>query len=112
MSRSVFTQIIDREIAAEIVFEDQQCIVINDRNPQAPFHVLVIPKKPLRSLLDATAEDKQLLGHLNWVAAHVAQRAGHQHFRLIANNGADAGQTVFHLHFHVLANTQLNEQGL
>ena len=112
MNSSVFSRIINREIPADIIFEDEQCIVIRDIHPQAPVHLLVIPKKPIESLMQASIDDAALLGHLNIIAAQVAREAGCQGFRLIANNGADAGQTVFHLHFHVLGKKTLTEQGL
>ena len=102
--KTLFTRIIDREIPAAIVYEDELCIAFKDLNPQAPLHVLVVPVKPLPKLSDATATDEPLLGHLLGVAARVARDAGYgEAFRLAINNGAGAGQTVFHLHVHVLA---------
>jgi len=116
MSESIFTRIINGEIPADCLYEDQHCIVIRDIHPQAPVHLLVIPKKPLVSLLEASEEDAPLLGHLNYVAAKVAKQEGLSAFRLVANNGAGAGQTVFHLHYHVLGHRQgdaaMSEQGL
>jgi histidine triad (HIT) family protein len=101
---SLFTHIINRDISADIVFEDDICIVINDIAPQAPVHMLVIPKQPMARLVDADAADQALLGHLMLVAGRVARQVGiGDAFRLVVNNGADAGQTVFHLHLHVLA---------
>jgi len=101
---TLFTRIINREIPAEFLYEDDQCIVINDIDPKAPVHMLVIPRKPIARLADASADDKALLGHLMWVAGEVARQAGvEEAFRLIVNNGIGAGQTVFHLHLHVLA---------
>lgn len=100
---SIFTRIMQGEIPADIVFEDDHCIVINDIHPQAPVHMLVIPRKPLVSLVDAEETDQALLGHLLLVAANIAKQCGIDNgFRLVANNGKGAGQTVFHLHFHVL----------
>jgi histidine triad (HIT) family protein len=108
---TLFTRIINREIPAQILYEDDQCIVINDIAPQAPVHMLVIPRKPIPRLVDATAEDKAVLGHLMWVAGEVARTAGvDEAFRLVVNNGADAGQTVFHLHLHVLASKDGTQQ--
>ncbi|MDE0763852.1 MAG: histidine triad nucleotide-binding protein [Cellvibrionales bacterium] len=110
---SLFTRIINREIPADIVYEDDQCIVINDIAPQAPVHMLVIPRKPLAMLVDAEPDDKMVMGHLLWVAGEVARLRGvDEAFRLVINNGAGAGQTVFHLHFHVLGNTQFDETNL
>ncbi len=104
---TLFTRIIDREIPADIVYEDELCIAINDISPQAPIHMLVIPRKPIVRLADAVAEDKALLGHLMWVAGEVARQAGvADAFRLVVNNGREAGQTIFHLHLHVLADPQ------
>ncbi len=104
---TLFTRIINREIPAEIIYEDDQCIVINDISPQAPIHMLVIPRKPIPKLADANEGDKSMLGHLMWVAGEVARQAGvAESFRLVVNNGLGAGQTVFHLHLHVLADPE------
>lgn len=101
--KTLFEKIIDREIPAEIVHEDDRCIAIRDINPQAPMHVLVCPKKPLPTVADATAGDAELLGHLLRQAAAIAAQEGYgDAFRLVINNGAAVGQTVFHLHVHVL----------
>lgn len=102
MSDTLFSKIIDREIPADIIFEDDQCLAFRDINPQAPTHFLVIPKKPIAKLSDAEAEDQALLGHLLLVASQVAKQEGLEDFRLNVNNGAGASQTVFHLHVHVL----------
>ncbi|WIO75315.1 histidine triad nucleotide-binding protein [Porticoccaceae bacterium LTM1] len=110
---TLFTRIIDREIPADIVYEDEHCIAIRDIAPKAPTHLLVIPKKPIPRLIDATEEDKALLGHLMLAAAEIARQAGvGEAFRLIANNGAGAGQTVFHLHLHILGNKEFSESHL
>ena len=101
---TIFTKIINKEIPADIVYEDDQCLAFTDINPQAPLHALVIPKKPIAKVSDATEEDEQLLGHLMTVAAKVAEDKGYAgKFRLAVNNGAEAGQSVFHIHVHVLA---------
>ncbi len=102
MSETIFSKIIDREIPADIIYEDDQCLAFRDINPQAPTHFLVIPKKPIAKLSDAGGEDKELLGHLLLVAGQVAAEEGLEDFRLNVNNGAGASQTVFHLHVHVL----------
>jgi histidine triad (HIT) family protein len=100
---TIFGKIIRREIPAAIVYEDELCLAFNDVNPQAPVHVLLIPKKPLPRLCDATPEDHALLGHLLLKAKEVAADLGiGDRFRLVINNGAEAGQTVFHLHLHIL----------
>jgi histidine triad (HIT) family protein len=102
---TLFTRIINREIPADILYQDDECIVINDIAPQAPVHMLVIPRQPMPRLSDASQDDRALLGHLMWVAGEVARQHGvDDAFRLVVNNGEDAGQTVFHLHLHVLAN--------
>ena len=104
-TETLFTRIINRDIPADILYEDDQCIVINDIAPQAPVHMLVIPRQPLPRLADASQVDREMLGHLMWVAGEVARQFGiDDAFRLVVNNGAEAGQTVFHLHLHILAN--------
>jgi len=102
--KTLFERIIARAIPATILYEDDRCIAFRDINPQAPFHALVVPIKPLPKLSDAATGDGALLGHLLLTAARVAREAGYgESFRLAVNNGAAAGQTVFHLHVHVLA---------
>lgn len=103
MSDTLFTKIIDREIPADIVFEDDQCLAFRDINPKAPMHILVIPKKPIAKLVDAQTEDEPLLGHIMTVASEIATKEGYgDAFRLVINNGAAVGQSVFHLHAHIL----------
>ncbi len=105
---TLFTKIINKEIPADIIFEDDLSLVFKDINPQAPTHLLIIPKKPIPKLSDASAEDKELLGHLMWVAGEVARDLGlDETFRLVTNNGAGAGQSVFHLHLHLLSGRPL-----
>ena len=109
MSETIFSQIINREIDADIVFEDDRCLAFRDINPQAPMHVLVIPKKPIDKLANAEEDDAPLLGHLMLVAKRVARDEGYgDAFRLVVNNGEGAQQTVFHLHVHVLAGRALH----
>lgn len=104
MSETIFSKIINREIDADIVFEDEQCLAFRDVNPQAPLHVLVVPKKPIDMLAHAADDDSELLGHLMLVARGVARDEGYgEAFRLVLNTGEAAGQTVFHMHLHVLA---------
>ena len=101
---TLFSKIITREIPADIVYEDTHCLAFRDINPQAPTHVLLIPKQEIPRLADAQDADQALLGHLMLAAGKVARQLGVEDaFRLIVNNGADAGQTVFHLHLHILA---------
>lgn len=102
MSKTLFQKIMDREIPARIAHEDDHCIAIHDINPQAPLHLLVIPRQPMPKLSDAQDGDQALLGHLLLVARQLAHAAGFEDFRININNGAGAGQTVFHLHIHVL----------
>ena len=107
---TIFSKIIAGDIPSERVYEDDLCIGIRDIAPQAPTHLLIIPRKPIPRLADATDEDHALLGHLLLVAGKVAQEQGvDDAFRLIINNGANAGQTVFHLHLHILAGTAFRE---
>jgi len=101
---TIFSKIINRKIPADIVFEDDLCLAFRDVNPQAPTHILVIPKKSIPKLSDATNNDQVLLGHLMMTAKKIAVDEGiDDAFRLVINNGKDAGQTVFHLHVHLLA---------
>lgn len=102
MPDTIFSKIISREIPADILYEDDQCLAFSDVNPQAPTHFLVIPKKPIAKLSDADDADQALLGHLLLVSNKVAAQQGLTDFRLNVNNGAGASQTVFHLHIHVL----------
>ena len=104
MSETIFNRIIQREIPADIVYEDELCLAFRDINPQAPVHILVIPKKPVPKVVDATTADRELLGHLLETAARIAKQEGHgEDFRLVINNGEKACQSVFHLHVHLLA---------
>lgn len=101
---TLFSKIIAREIPAQIVYEDDRCLAFRDINPQAPTHVLLIPKQEIAKLADAGEEHAALLGHLMLAAGKVARQLGvDDAFRLVVNNGAGAGQTVFHLHLHLLA---------
>ncbi len=101
---SIFQKIIDRSIPADILYEDDRCLAFKDARPVAPTHVLIIPKKPIPKLSDTTAEDLELLGYLLVKAREVASMLGcDDAFRLVINNGEEAGQTVFHLHIHLLA---------
>ena len=103
MNDTIFRKIINKEISAEIVYEDDIALAFNDISPQAPTHILVVPKKAISKLSDASEEDQDLLGHLLLVAKKIAKEKNIEHYRLIINNGTDAGQTVFHVHIHILA---------
>lgn len=109
MSKTLFQKIIDREIPARIAHEDEHCLAIHDINPQAPVHVLVIPKKPIARVGAATLDDQAVLGHLLLAAGVVAKKLGLEQngFRLVVNNGRDGGETVPHLHVHVLGGRPL-----
>ncbi|PWT90860.1 MAG: histidine triad nucleotide-binding protein [Blastocatellia bacterium] len=100
----LFCKIITGDIPGDVVHRDERCVVIRDINPQAPTHVLVIPFEHLESLDDASQKDEPLLGHLLRVGARVANDEGHSEngYRTVINTGAGAGQSVFHLHIHVL----------
>jgi histidine triad (HIT) family protein len=104
---TIFQRIIDREIPADIVYEDDRAIAFRDINPQAPVHVLVIPRKPIAMVSAMAAEDRELVGHLLWVAGKVAASEKLDDFRLVINNGSGAGQTVFHLHVHLLGGRRM-----
>ena len=107
MEDSLFTKIINREISADIIYEDDLSLAFRDINPQAPFHALLIPKLQIPKLSESSINDQTLLGHLMLVAPEIARQHGHEHFRLVINNGEEAGQTVFHLHVHILAGRSL-----
>ena len=105
---TIFTKIINKEIPADIVYEDELSLVFKDIQPQAPTHLLIIPKKPIPKLSDATLDDQALLGHLMLVAGEVSRMLElDETFRVVTNNGANAGQSVFHLHLHLLSGRPL-----
>ena len=112
--KTIFGKIIDDEIPSEKIYEDDLAIVIKDINPQAPTHVLIIPKtNEIPKLSEATEDHQTILGHLLLVAGKISRQLGvDEAFRLIINNGAEAGQTVFHLHLHILANKSFEEHSL
>jgi histidine triad (HIT) family protein len=101
---TIFSKIIAREIPARIAFEDDRCLAFHDVNPQAPVHFLVIPKKEIPRIAAVAETDEPLLGHLLYVAQNVAKQQGLQDsgFRIVINNGRNGGETVPHLHVHVL----------
>jgi histidine triad (HIT) family protein len=109
MSNTIFDKIISKELPADIVYEDDQCLAFKDVNPQAPIHILIIPKKNIPKVSDAEPSDEKILGHLLLKAGEIADDLGFRDaFRLVINNGEEAGQTVFHLHIHLLAGRNLN----
>ena len=106
---TIFKRIIDREIPATIVYEDDLCLAFEDINPQAPTHLLLIPKKEIASVNDIGEEDAALVGHLLVVAQKLARQLGlDDGYRLVTNCGRSAGQEVMHLHFHLLAGRPLS----
>ena len=108
MPETVFSKIIERKIPARIVHEDDRCLAFHDVAPQAPTHVLVIPKKPIPSLADLEADDEALVGHLVVVATQLAAQLGlGGGYRLVVNCGRDGGQSVDHLHVHLLGGRSL-----
>jgi len=110
MSETIFSKIIRREIPADIVYENDDVLAFRDLNPQAPVHVLFIPKQPLATLNDVTAKQAELLGKLLLAAADYAKQEGfaEQGYRTVINCNEDGGQTVFHLHVHLLAGRRLH----
>ncbi|MFC5532120.1 histidine triad nucleotide-binding protein [Cohnella yongneupensis] len=105
----LFCKIVEGSIPSRKVYEDEQVVAFHDIQPQAPVHLLVIPKKHIASLNDAEAEDAEVLGRLQLVAQQVAREAGlsESGYRVVTNSGKDAGQIVFHIHYHVLGGEKL-----
>lgn len=105
---TIFSKIIRREIPADIVYEDDLALAFRDVNPQAPVHILVIPKQAIAKLSDAESKDHALMGHLLLAVKRVAEQVGlADGYRVVINNGPDAGQTVYHLHLHILGGRQM-----
>src|SRR5713101_8455420 len=103
MTENIFLKIIERKIPAKIIFEDDRCLAFHDINPQAPVHVLIIPRKLIATHAELTEADGELLGHLHLVAARLAEKLGIANgYRLVLNCKEPAGQTVPHLHLHLL----------
>ncbi len=108
MSETIFSKIIRREVPADVVYEDDLSLAFRDINAQAPTHILVIPKKPIPRLSDATPQDHAVLGHLLIKAKEIAAQEGLSNgFRVVINNGNDGGQTVDHLHLHILGGRKM-----
>ena len=104
----LFCKIIGEDIPGDFVYQDDSCVVIRDINPQAPMHALVIPREHIESLDEASQKDESSLGHLLRVGARVANEQGHESYRTVINTGAGAGQSVFHLHVHILGGRSMN----
>ncbi|MBD2546257.1 MULTISPECIES: histidine triad nucleotide-binding protein [Planktothricoides] len=109
MTDSIFAKIIRRELPADIVYEDNLALAFRDKNPQAPVHILVIPKEAIAKLSDAESKDHALMGHLLLTAKRVAEQEGlsEDGYRVVINNGPNGGQTVYHLHLHILGGRQM-----
>ncbi len=105
---TIFGRILRGEIPYDEVYSDEHCLAFKDIEPQAPIHILIIPRKALKSLSEAQLEDKELLGHLLLSAAKIAEQEGLKAWRTVINNGEAAGQTVFHLHVHLIGGRTLN----
>ena len=109
MAKTIFKRIIDKEIPAKIVYEDDVCLAFHDTNPQAPTHVLVIPKQEIAGVAAIADGDAAVVGHLLVVIRKLAEQLGlGSGYRVVINNGADAGQTVDHLHLHLLGGRALS----
>ena len=111
--KTIFEKIIDREIPADIVYEDSSVIAFNDIEPQSPVHVLIVPKKPIPTVNDIEEDDEQVLGHLFTIAAKLAKEKGIDEggYRLTVNCNADGGQVVFHLHMHLMGGRRMQRMG-
>ena len=105
---TIFKKIIDGEIPADIVFEDEHCLAFRDINPVAPVHLLVIPKKEIVNVGSMESDDADLMGHCIAVCGKIAKQEGLEAFRVVTNSGANAGQSVFHIHFHVIGGRGLS----
>lgn len=107
--KTLFSRIIDKEIPGDFVHEDDQCVAIRDINPAAPVHILVVPRKPIPSLAHLESKDRELAGHLLLVTSRIAAEQGlGAGYRVIVNTGDEGGQTVPHLHFHLLGGRKLS----
>jgi len=99
---TIFTKIINKEIPAKFEYEDDKCIVIHDQNPKSAVHLLIIPKKPIPTIMDVADEDQELMGHLVLIARDVAKKLSLDGYKLQYNVGSKGGQEVFHIHMHLL----------
>lgn len=107
---TIFTKIINREIPADIVYEDDLCLAFKDINPKAPVHILLIPKREIPTMDDLVQEDKEIMGHLILKASDIARQQGlaQDGYRIVINNRANAGQEVFHIHIHILGGRKMS----
>ncbi len=109
MNDCLFCKFVNHEIPTQVVYEDEHAFAFRDINPQAPVHILVVPRQHLSNLAESTPQDAQLLGHLLWVCAEIARQEGVEAsgYRIVLNTNRDAGQSVYHLHFHLLGGRHL-----
>jgi histidine triad (HIT) family protein len=108
MNKTLFQKIMDGEIPGQFEHEDEHCVALRDINPQAPTHLLIIPRIPIPRVGEATQEDQSILGHLLFTAASLARKLNLENgFRIVINNGRDGGETVPHLHVHLLGGREL-----
>ena len=105
---TVFTKIINKEIPADIVYEDDKCLAFKDINPQAPVHILLIPKKEIPSLAYLKEEDQDLMGYLMLKAVAIAKEQKLKGYRVVINTNGSGGQTVYHIHIHILGGRNMN----
>ena len=108
MKETIFSRILQGEIPCEEVYSDEICLAFRDIQPQAPVHILIIPRKKISSMKEVDEKDSNLLGHLLLVSSKIAKKEGLSDWRTIINTGEKAGQTVFHLHIHILGGRDLN----
>ena len=106
---TIFSKIINKEIKANIIYEDELSIAFSDINPQAPTHILVIPKKEIKKISDINEEDKNLMGHLIFITKKIAEdlKLSKDGYRIVINNGEKGGQVIYHLHIHLLGGRQM-----
>tara|TARA_Y100001968_G_scaffold175682_1_gene161000 strand:- start:597 stop:938 length:342 start_codon:yes stop_codon:yes gene_type:complete len=104
---TIFSKILNGEIPCKEVYSDDLCLAFRDIEPQAPTHILLIPRKTIRSLKEAEDQDKKLLGHLLFISSKIAQQEGLDNWRTVINTGKESGQTVFHLHLHIIGGRPL-----
>ena len=105
---TIFDKILNGQIPCDEVFSDDKCLAFKDITPQAPIHILIIPRKPIQSLQEIKEEDKELLGHLLLKGTQIANDAGLKSWRTVINTGEESGQTVFHLHIHIIGGRELH----
>ena len=105
---TIFSKILNGEIPCDEIYSDKYCLAFRDIQPQAPVHILLIPRRTIISLREAEDKDKELLGHLLLVSAKVAKESGLENWRTVINTGSNAGQTVFHLHLHIIGGRPLS----